>query len=312
MQPLWTSPDQSVPEHRPALRDRRRCVRQKVHSPAFVSMDGNSAGKSVDLNPILDISEDGISFYASKQMAAGHEFDLSLNVVETNRSIAASGRVAWSEASGLTGVHLRELPNSSLRQLKEWLFLNSICAAARFAATQAREADLELLEEQLEPLPVQPAPSEELGIPSQQEYAEILSAMTFVQREVEAAEPGLDGSLQLLAERTRMLTRASGAAIAIADGGRMACCATAGPHAPRRGARFQVGSGFSGECVRRGQLLQCDDSETDPFADREVCRARGVRSILAMPVRLGDSVIGLLEVLSPPPAVFKAREKILL
>jgi putative methionine-R-sulfoxide reductase with GAF domain len=288
-------------------------VRHKVHSPAFVSMDGDPATTSVDLNPILDVSEEGISFYASKQMEAGHDFDLGLDVVETNRSIAATGRVSWSEPSGLTGIHFREMPNSSLRQLKEWLFLNAICACARYAAAQAREVELESLEEQLEPLPMLDAASpEELGVPSQQEYAEVLSAMTFVEREVEAARLGLERSLQLLSERSRMVTRAGGAAIAITDGEQMTCCASAGSEAPGIGARFQIGSGFSGECVRRGRMLQCDDAETDPLVDRQVCRSLGIRSILAMPVHLGDSVIGLLEVFSQQPGGFKAREKILL
>ncbi len=313
MQPIKANPQQSAPEHRSALRDRRRWVRQKAHSPAFVSMDGNPAGTSVDLNPILDISEGGVSFCASRQMEAGQDFDLRLDVVETNRSIAATGQVAWSEPSGLTGVGFREMPNSSLLQLKEWLFLNAICACARYTATQALEADIESLEEQLEEPIIAPAPRpDELGILSQQEYSEVLSAMAFAKLEVEAAGPHLDRALQVLAERSRVLARVSGAAVAITDGEEMTCCATAGPDAPPRGARFQVGSGFSGECVRSARMLHCDDSETDPHVDRGSCRALGVRSILAMPVRIGDRVIGLLELFSAQPAVFGPREKILL
>ena len=313
MQPIQANPDQSVPEHRSALRNRRRSVRQKAHSPAFVCMDGNPERTSVDLSPIMDISEDGMSFCASRRMEAGQDFDLRLDVVETNRSIAATAEVAWSEPSGLTGVRFREMPNSSLLQLKEWLFLNALCACARHTAEQAREADIESLEEQFEesaiPAALQP---DELGVPSQPEYAEVLSAMAFVKLEVEAAGPDLDRMLQVLADRARALTHASGAAVAIIDGDDMTCCATAGPDAPPLSARFQVGSGFSGECVRSERMLHCDDSETDPHVDRESCRALGIRSILALPVRIGDRVIGLLELFSPQPVVFGAREKILL
>ena len=313
MQPIQANPQQSVPEHRSALRNRRRTVRQKAHSPAFVSMDSNPAGTSVDLNPIVDISEDGMSFCASRRMEAGQDFDLRLDVAETNRSIAATAQVVWSEPSGLTGVRFREMPNSSLLQLKEWLFLNAICACARHTAEQAREANLESLEEQFEEPAIPPTPApDELGIPSQTEYAEVLSAMAFVKLEVESAGPDLDRILQVLPDRARALTHASGAAVAIIDGEEMTCCATVGPDAPPRRARFQVGSGFSGECVRSGRMLHCDDSETDPHVDRESCRALGIRSILAMPVHIGDRVIGLLELFSPQPAVFGAREKIVL
>ncbi len=313
MQPIQASPQQSVPEHRSAFRDRRRSVRQKAHSPAFVSMDGNPERTSVDLNPILDISETGMSFCASRQMEVGQDFDLRLDVAETNRSIAATGLVAWSEPSGFTGVRFREMPNSSLLQLKEWLFLNAICACVRHTAQQAREAEIESLEEQFEEPAIPPTPGpDELGIPAQPEYAEILSAMAFVKLEVESAGPDLDRELQVLSERARALSHASGAAIAIIDGEEMVCCATAGPDAPPRGAHFQIGSGFSGECVRSGRMLHCDDSDTDPHVDRDSCRALGIRSIVAMPVHLGDRVIGLLELFSRQPAVFGPREKILL
>ena len=78
----------------------------------------------------------------------------------------------------------------------------------------------------------------------------------------------------------------------------MVCVASAGPDAPSHGARLQVDSGFSGECVRKGKLLRCDDTETDSRVDREICRVLGIRSIIAIPIRRVDTVIGLLEVFS--------------
>ncbi len=84
----------------------------------------------------------------------------------------------------------------------------------------------------------------------------------------------------------------------------MICRASAGPSAPPVGATLQVGSGFSGECVRTGKMLRCDDAETDERVDRESCRALGIRSMLAAPIRLGEKVIGLLEVFSAEPDAF--------
>jgi hypothetical protein len=84
----------------------------------------------------------------------------------------------------------------------------------------------------------------------------------------------------------------------------MICRASAGPSAPPVGATLQVGSGFSGECVLTGKMLRCDDTETDARVDRQSCRALGIRSMLAAPVRLGESVIGLLEVFSAKPNAF--------
>ena len=92
----------------------------------------------------------------------------------------------------------------------------------------------------------------------------------------------------------------------------MICRASAGQDAPGLGARFSIGSGFSGECVRTGQLLRCDDSETDPLVDRDNCRRLGIRSLIAVPIRWEDSVIGLLEVFSPEPYAFNTNHPIVL
>ena len=68
--------------------------------------------------------------------------------------------------------------------------------------------------------------------------------------------------------------------------------------APPVGARLQVGSGFSGECVKSGTLLRCDDAEVDIRVDRESCRALGIRSMLAVPLRWDEKSVGIIEVFS--------------
>src|SRR4030081_4054815 len=102
------------------------------------------------------------------------------------------------------------------------------------------------------------------------------------------------------------MVRASGAALALAeaDPDFMICRASSRPDAPPAGAKLQVGDVFSGECVRTGKLLRCDDTETDLRVNRESCRDLGIRSILPAPVRDGAKVIGLLEVFSPHQTPF--------
>ncbi len=65
---------------------------------------------------------------------------------------------------------------------------------------------------------------------------------------------------------------------------------------------------FPAECVKSGILLRCDDSEVDVRVDRESCRALGIRSILAVPVRANDKSIGILEVFSDQPDRFSASD----
>jgi hypothetical protein len=133
-----------------------------------------------------------------------------------------------------------------------------------------------------------------------------------VNREIEVHQTGFDreNTLQSIAERALALTRATGAAIALAEGNdpEMTCVASAGSDAPPVGSRVKSSSGFSGECVRTGRSLRCDDSETDDRVDREGCRVLGIRSIVAVPIRSGTKVAGLVEVFSPNAFAFNAED----
>ena len=57
-------------------------------------------------------------------------------------------------------------------------------------------------------------------------------------------------------------------------------------------------SGISGECLRTGKVLRCDDAFKDFRADPEVCRRLGLRSIAAVPLRGAHGITGVLEAFS--------------
>jgi GAF domain-containing protein len=284
---------------RPSSVNRRRRVRQKVHAPAYVSFTADSQTEMLNLYEILDISEVGIAIQGSSQMEADRQIDLCLDLAEASGSIAATARVVWSDADGRVGFGLPVLPDSSLHRLREWLFLNSMAGAANAAA--------------------QPEVAAPVQTPRPANYTDILTASSAVQIEADSLGADVAAVLALIASRSHTLFRVSGAAIALAGkdagtmiSGTMICRASAGETAPPVGATLQIGSGFSGECVRTGETLRCDDTETDPLVDRESCHALGIRSILAAPVLLGEKVIGLLEIFSPRPQAFGERETIVL
>ena len=114
----------------------------------------------------------------------------------------------------------------------------------------------------------------------------------------------LDEVLQLVAERARAVTGANGVAIALAEGNEIVCRASAGPMTPDRGMRLDPNSGFSGACFRTGKVIRCDDSETDPRVNVQACRRLGTRSMVAVPLRGQESVVGLLEAFSTEPHGF--------
>jgi TonB family protein len=113
--------------------------------------------------------------------------------------------------------------------------------------------------------------------------------------------------LRKIAEAALSATGAEGAALALRRDGAVVCVARAGEMAPPLGARLDDTSGMSGECLRAGQTLRCDDTETDTRVDAEACRDLGLRSLAVAAVKEGDNVIGILEVFSPQPSTFTDR-----
>lgn len=286
--------------------ERRRRVRHAVHTPAYASLSGNSQATVLDLSEILNISEEGMTIQTSAPPALGHPLNLYLDLSENSTYLQTTGHVVWADRSGRVGVRFPELPSASSRQLKEWLFLNAMIGCMNHTVA---EAPLVLPHPVARPA-VPAAITREVGVKATPEhssppdYTSTLTGLAAVKKEVEALGPDLGAALQLIATRAQVFTGATGTAIALSQGDDMLCVATAGQGAPELGARLQIGSGFSGESVRTGHLLHCFDSEIDPFVDRESCRTLNIRSLVAVPIRVGTSVIGLLEVFSPRPNAF--------
>jgi putative methionine-R-sulfoxide reductase with GAF domain len=330
METLGSNPGEAGRELPPPLRTRRRRVRQKVHTPAYASLNGSSSGQILDLSEIVDISEGGMAIQTSFPLQVQRSVNLCLDLTATRTCIHTTGEVVWSDRSGRVGIRFPQMPDDSLRQLKEWLFVNVMVACVNHRA-DLLSGNSSTIQLSANPLPADSLPPvaseydkptensalanwmrQELEPTAPADYTSILTALAAVKREVDSLGPDLEGALQLLAQRAQTFTRATGAAIALTGGSSMVCRASAGHDAPGLGVRFSVGSGFSGECVRTGQLLRCEDSETDPVVDRESCRQLGIRSMIAVPIRWGDAVIGILEVFSPEPYAFSTNDPLAL
>jgi TonB family protein len=118
----------------------------------------------------------------------------------------------------------------------------------------------------------------------------------------------LDLVLNDVVEQARAATGGSGAAIALFRDGELACRATSGENAPDLGVRVDARSGLAGACVSTGEMQQCQDTETDPRVNPEICRLLGVRSMLMAPLVDGQRLIGVIQVFSAWPNAFGKRE----
>ncbi|HZU44119.1 MAG TPA: GAF domain-containing protein [Terriglobales bacterium] len=245
--------------------ERRQTGRNTLHLAAFASIEGGPEGT------ILNLSEAGIGLQTpipagGREFASKSDVRLSLELPATQTSIEARGVVAWTDASGRSGVRFSNLADGPRRLVREFLALNAASQQALVVGP-----------------PVQSAVSTDPDIS--------------------------DAALQVVAERARALTGASGAAVAILDGDALVCRAISGELVPPRGTRLGLGSGITAECVRKRAVLRCDDAEDDPGVDRESCRALGIRSIVVVPVNRGTQVVGVLEIVSATAHAFAAYDQ---
>jgi GAF domain/PilZ domain/Sel1 repeat len=321
--PEGNSPEQALPRRLAGSRDssahdRRRNLRQKLHSPVYVSFDGPASGFAVDLSELLDLHEDGFAVQTAEPLEVNRTVTLCLDLPETQSYIHSSGEVIWSDQAGRGGIRFRALSDDSRQVLRQWLFANLLIASNN-RASQSERRDQE--ERIIHPVPVTESVPEiiakctsVLAMPPRSEAFSIES----VRHEIRELDDDVDTVLQVLTERAQNLTGASGAALAFltrpttgpstrpSNDEQMLCRARCGDPAPPLGSPVEIKHGLSGECVRTGQIVSCDDmaNTKDPRIDPEVGRALGIGSLIAVPIVSDFRVVGLLEVFSPHPHAF--------
>jgi putative methionine-R-sulfoxide reductase with GAF domain len=252
---------------------------------------GSSQGAALELCEVLNISEKGMCIQVSVPLRPNRLLPLVLDLSETQTRIHTTGHVVWSDSSGKTGIRFPDLPEAPRLQLQQWLGVNAVAevAAANYSTPTGQHA-------------VAARPSAAAS------YTSLVNEWSDIEKEVDLFGPELEPALQVVAQRALTLTWASGAAVALMNKlkpSELICRARAGTDSPELGARLQAGAGFSGECVRSATTLKCDDAQTDARVDRASCRALGIRSLIACPVkRKTGEVIGILEVFSPEIAAF--------
>ncbi len=126
------------------------------------------------------------------------------------------------------------------------------------------------------------------------------------QTQSEIAGAGLDAEhvMALVASRAAELTNAESAVVELLEGREIVYRAAAGDARRFLGLRLDAFASFSGTCARTGEVLRCDDTETDPRVDRDACRQVEARSMVVVPLRRDAAGLGVLKVYSPKIAHF--------
>ncbi|MGA8066831.1 MAG: GAF domain-containing protein [Terriglobales bacterium] len=301
--------------------ERRRRVRQKLHTPVYASFNGPHAGMVVDLSELLDLHEEGFAVQTSERLEMNRAVSVCLDLPETKNFIHGSGQVIWSDDAGRGGIRFSELPESSQQALKEWLFANLLIACSNHAARteqlavrqhdDARHGAVDDGRGEERIAEAGPLSEDRRVVPISSRSAN-LASVEAVRRETRESAGDIDAMLQLITEYALNLTGASGAALALLTGDQMICRARSGEPSPPLGAPVDTRHGISGECVRSGLLVSCADTTSDLRVDSEVCRSLGLGSLMAAPIVSDFRVVGLLEIFSPYARRFtKAHETVL-
>jgi len=220
---------------------------------------------------VIDISEGGMLVETTAHMDVKDVSYVSIGLPGKTGRFAATGVVAWVGPAGRTGIQFLNIPDSARALLKEWLSERPVKQLAS------------------SPLPASAAATES--------SAEALAA---ARRDA--------AMLALATQRAASFTNADGAALAVGTAAGMCCCAAIG-NAPTIGTALNNNSGLSGVCLRTAELVQCDDTETDPRVNAAACRELNLRSLIVVPILFEGNLRGVLELFSSKPYGFDVRHR---
>jgi GAF domain/Sel1 repeat len=119
---------------------------------------------------------------------------------------------------------------------------------------------------------------------------------------------GPDPELQAILEQALEGTGATGAAIVLSTEDAVYCRASTGALAPEVGTHLHAGISLTGLCLRTGEILLCNDTNTDRRVNPQLCKEMGIRSVLILPIKQNAKVVGVLEVLSINPNAFNQHD----
>jgi diguanylate cyclase (GGDEF)-like protein len=136
-----------------------------------------------------------------------------------------------------------------------------------------------------------------------------LRAIIAAQNEIVASGLELDAVMHLVVLKARSLIGADAAAVELVDGDEMVSGAVAGTAETHAGLRVRRDSSLSGMCVALNQAVRSDDTATDPRVNRKICAKVGAGSMVCVPLRRDDAVVGVLKAYSAAPHSFDMKDE---
>ncbi|MGA9541966.1 MAG: GAF domain-containing protein [Candidatus Sulfotelmatobacter sp.] len=127
------------------------------------------------------------------------------------------------------------------------------------------------------------------------DYTLTLAEIVEAQRQIQMRRLELDKAMAVVAERVTRITGASGAAIAILEGGTVHYRAGTGAAALPVGSEAPLNTAVCAASLRTGQVIRSEDVNLEFLFDPAPCRQRGILSLVVVPVYREDEIMGALE-----------------
>lgn len=148
------------------------------------------------------------------------------------------------------------------------------------------------------------APADESG-PAWSRAADPLANVAALLREF--SDP-LSVMRRITDEVLELIGPAEGAAVELLDGEYLRCVCGAGSLRSMVGTRVGVRASLSGLAVDQGTTLLCHDARTDRRIDRSAAAQVRAVSVVVVPLRCTDRLVGALNVAATTPSAFEDRD----
>ena len=215
---------------------------------------------------------------------------------------ATSAHVGWPQRRAETIVTEQEkkplLDEQTFEKLLEAAYVLQEHNRRMREADAAPESMSERLKEQgpASPPPIERSKAESRATSRESgDYTLTLAEIVEAQHQIQMQHLGLDKAMAVVAERVARITGASGAAIGMLEGSTVRYRAGAGASALPIDSEVPLDSAICAASLRTGQVIRSEDVSTEFLFDPELCRPRGILSLVAVPVYREDEIVGALE-----------------
>jgi putative methionine-R-sulfoxide reductase with GAF domain len=181
----------------------------------------------------------------------------------------------------LEAAYVLQEHNRRMRELEERMESQSVRLREQESANQA-------------PLQKSETESEETSR-SNSDYTLTLAEIVEAQRQIQMHHLELNEAMAVIAERVARIAGASGAAIAILEGSTVHYRAGAGAPALPLGSEVPVDKAICAASLRTGQVIRSENVNSEFLFDPDLCRQRGIVSLVVVPIYREDDIVGALE-----------------